>query len=87
MGNTRAGNVHRIDTTAGFTDPVTIVAIKYVGTTGSSAIVKAGDSSGNTVYENALTTNQLCEPVKIRSNKGFHVTVASGAILYVYLEV
>jgi hypothetical protein len=89
MANTRAGNVVRVDTSANFSNVREIATIKYIGiTSGTCVITKAtdaGDSSGSKLYEASGATNELALDLDIRVNRGVYVSVANGAVVYLYL--
>ena len=87
MANTEQYNVIQVDTT-GYVkaSTVTIKAIKYVGASGATAVVTAGTTgSGARLYEAAGATSEIAE-VCIRAPERFHVTLTSGAKLYIYQE-
>lgn len=86
MANAKKNNVLAVDTD-GYTDTrnMRIVAIKYLP--GTSASIKATDSSGTILWETASTA-ELCDQVEIKADDGIYVTLAgAGAKVYIYLDV
>ena len=85
MANHRQQNVIFVDTTADFADQQEIEAIKYVGNTSGTAIVKEQNTSGVALWQEAGTAN-VFNQVCIRSPKGIRVEVTNGAKVYIYLK-
>jgi hypothetical protein len=88
MAVTRAGSVIKVtadnDTVSG---PIKVCGIKYIAGTGSpSASIKAGSTSGNSLWETAATT-EVFEEVEFYINDTLHFDLAgTGTAVYLYLE-
>jgi hypothetical protein len=86
MANAREGNVIYCDTDdSTFADAKNICGIKYIGAASSSITIKAGSSSGNSLWEESASTNVFNE-VCIHSPDGIHITVGGTATVYIYLK-
>jgi hypothetical protein len=85
MANTRNGTVIRVDTSAQYDGQFEIAALKFVPTGASpTASIKADSTSGNKVWETALSTEMQENGFEIYLSTGMYVTV-SNAVLYIYL--
>lgn len=85
MANTRAGNVIKVDTSGAIAGPVFIQSLKYIGNTSGTASIKEESSSGNDLWEEEGDAN-IHDEVCISAGKGVYVTVANGAVVYLYLK-
>lgn len=86
MANTYSANVAVVDTTGYVAPAGTIIGIKYIAGTSSSATLKSDGTSGGTViWQDSGATGY--DRVKIRDRDGFYVTLGgTGAKLYIYYE-
>lgn len=87
MANTRAGNVIRLDTTGTVPGPSgRIKSILYVGDTGASAILRADGGSSQIVWQRSGDLEALDEVCIVLpgSTNNLHITVANGAVVYLY---
>ena len=85
MANTMTCNVIYVDTTAAFSGPARISGFKYIGASSGTAVV-TDTTSGYNLWQESGTSNQHVDDVEIYCPKGFTVTVANSAKVYVYLE-
>lgn len=87
MANTFKANVIRVDTTAAFTNALSIETIKYIGSSSGSASIKAAASaSGSNLWEQAGSANWTDSNVHIKDTQGVYVTVTNSAVVYLYLK-
>lgn len=87
MANTFSANVIKCDTSAAFTYAKNICGIKYIGETNGTATVKGGGtSSGDLLWEEEGTANVFDSNLEIRDSNGVYVTIANGAVVYLYLK-
>lgn len=86
MANVRARNVIIVDTSAQFTENLTILAIKYIGAASGTASVKEETTSGAVLWEESGTSNVHNLSVPIWAPKGIYVTVTNSAKLYIYCK-
>jgi hypothetical protein len=86
MANTRSNNVIVVDTSAQFSENLTICSIKYIGAASGTASIKADSTSGVVVWEESGTANVYNAEVEIQAHQGMYVTVTNSAKLYIYFE-
>lgn len=85
MANHRTGNVIFVDTTGtDLFDTRRISDIKYIGAAVGTAIVRADGVAGKDMWE-ASGDVEVFDQVRLRNSKGFHVILAGGASVYLYL--
>lgn len=85
MANGRAGSVIYVDTT-GYSLPLQtfIAGVKYIGASGGSAVIY-NKQSGQKIWEASGSTNEFNQ-VNFMSSDGLYVTLASGAVVYIYID-
>lgn len=87
MANARDCNVIFVDTTAyTYALPARICGIKYIGAASGTALIKHAATGGVQIYAASGSTD-VYDNVEINAKDGLYVEVASGAKLYIYLEV
>jgi hypothetical protein len=86
MSNTRAGNVIRVDTSAALTDVRNVRTVKYLGASSGTASIKKTDTNGAILWSASGSSDQVDQDLYIRCNTGIYVTVASSAVVLLYLE-
>lgn len=88
MANSYAGTVIKVDTSAAFSFAKNVAAIKYIGTnsTASAALYAGAVSTGSQLWEAASAAVQYNEGLCIRDDQGIYVSVANGAVVYIYLK-
>lgn len=86
MSNTRSANVIVVDTSAQFSEPLTICAIKYIGAASGTASIKADSTSGVVIWEESGSSNTFNPELEIELRQGMYVTLANSAKVYIYYK-
>lgn len=87
MGNSFTENVHYVDTNDTTLSGTKIVeAIKYIGNTSGTVVIKSGTSGGDLLWQGSGATDFLDSELCIRAKEGLHVAITNGASVYIYLK-
>jgi len=84
MANSQAGNVIYVDTTAAF-DVRSVYAVKYFGSNNGTAVISSTASGLPLWEEGGSDFSKPIEEICIHDAGGLTVTVANGAVVYLYL--
>jgi hypothetical protein len=86
MANHRTANVLFVDTTGDFPGIFHVKAIKYIGSTSGTALIKKTNTSGKVLWEARGAADLQADHLILRSPAGLRVEVTNGASVYLYLK-
>jgi hypothetical protein len=86
MANSTEGGVYFVDTDdTTLSTQLRVKAIKYIGNTSGTAVIKSGSSAGDVMWQESGANNVFNE-VKFRAKDGLHIALTNSAKVYIYVE-